>query len=314
MAVAARATQVNPATTDTWLMFAGRLSRSGATAALRTARSREFPSRLRQLSHDEYVSAVAPWNPDSSWWTSVRSGQRDVDASDAQQDGYVSPMPFGSRHDSVAILFDLDGTLIDSIELILNSARYAFEKQARRCPSDAEWLAGVGIPLATMFARYATDASDTTAFLGAYREYQLANHDRLVRCYAGVAETVRDLHEQGHPLAVVTSKSDQLALRGLSYVGLAQYMAAIVGTESSTRHKPDPEPVRIALERVARAPENAVFVGDSVHDIEAGNAAGVTTVAALWGPFSRAQLAPSRPDHYLDRISELPALIASLWT
>lgn len=280
----------------------------------------------RQSSYDRYV-AHASWTTEPIWrhsgaasatrlplWYAMRHpfARRSENGPDARRHGYVSPMPLDSRRDSVAVLFDLDGTLIDSIELILNSARYAFEKRTRTCPSDAEWLDGVGIPLATMFARYAMDPSDTTAFIDAYREYQSAHHDRLVRCYAGVVETVRGLHEQGHPLAVVTSKSDRLALRGLSYVGLAQYMATIVGTESSTRHKPDPEPVRVALERVARVPENAVFVGDSVHDMEAGNAAGVTTVAALWGPFSRSQLAPSRPDYYLDRISELPALLASL--
>src|SRR5215204_4628477 len=88
------------------------------------------------------------------------------------------------------ILFDLDGTLIDSIELILNSARYAFEKLERICPPDEEWLAGVGIPLFTMFRRYARDEADCAALIGAYREYQLAHHDRLVRCYADVVDTV----------------------------------------------------------------------------------------------------------------------------
>jgi pyrophosphatase PpaX len=79
------------------------------------------------------------------------------------------------------VLFDLDGTLIDSIELILSSARYAFEKLGREYPSDTEWLAGVGIPLFTMFGRYARDESDSAAFIAAYRQHQLANHDRLVR-------------------------------------------------------------------------------------------------------------------------------------
>src|SRR5437868_6852878 len=89
-----------------------------------------------------------------------------------------------------AILFDLDGTLIDSIELILNSMRYAFDKLERECPSDEEWSAGIGIPLFTMFRRYARDDDDCKALLGAYREYQTAHHDRLVRCYDGVVDSV----------------------------------------------------------------------------------------------------------------------------
>jgi pyrophosphatase PpaX len=204
-----------------------------------------------------------------------------------------------------AILFDLDGTLIDSIELILNSARYAFNKLERECPSDEEWSAGIGIPLFTMFARYARDADDCQALIAAYREYQLANHDRLIRCYDAAVSTVLTLRERGHELAVVTSKSEYLAMRGLALVGLARHMDTVVGCDSSSRHKPDPEPVRIALHRLGYSPENAIFVGDSVHDVLAGNAAGVTTVAALWGAFKREDMEAGKPSHWLDGISEL---------
>ena len=204
-----------------------------------------------------------------------------------------------------AVLFDLDGTLIDSIELILDSARHAFGKLERVWPSDEEWMAGIGIPLFTMFGRYARDDDDRDALIAAYREYQLANHDRLVRCYDGVVDTVRALHEAGHPLGIVTSKSEALAMRGLAHVGLARYMDTIVGCDASSRHKPDPEPVRIALHRLGCAPEDAVFVGDSVHDVLAGNAAGVRTIAALWGAFRRKDLEPGYPSDYLETISEL---------
>jgi len=208
------------------------------------------------------------------------------------------------------VLFDLDGTLIDSIELILNSARYAFTKLGRECPSDDEWSSAICIPLFTMFGRYARDEADCLALIAAYREYQMANHDRLVRCYDEVVDTVRELKDRGHELAIVPSKSEALAIRGLAHVGLARYMDTIVGCDSSTRHKPDPEPVRIALHRLGCSPENAVFVGDSVHDIIAGNAAGVRTVAALWGAFKREDLEPGAPSCYLASISELLCLVS----
>jgi pyrophosphatase PpaX len=208
-----------------------------------------------------------------------------------------------------AVLFDLDGTLIDSIELIVNSARHAFDKHAVDWPSDAAWLAGVGTPLRAMFDTYATERVDTDTLIAAYREYQLAHHDRLVRCYDDVVATVDLLHARGHPMAVVTSKMEALAGRGLAHVGLLDQFETIVGCDTSTKHKPDPEPVLIALERLGYAPREAVFVGDSVHDILAGNAAGVTTVAALWGPFTRAQLAGANPTHFLDRVSDLIPLL-----
>jgi len=209
-----------------------------------------------------------------------------------------------------AILFDLDGTLIDSIELILNSARYAFEKLGRESPPDEEWLAGVGIPLFTMFGRYARDDADRAALIAAYREYQLEHHDRLVRCYDEVIDTVAALRSRGHEIAIVTSKSEYLALRALALVGLARHMDTIVGCDATTRHKPDPEPVRLALQRLGRNPDEAVFVGDSVHDLLAGNAAGVRTFAALWGAFKRQDLEPGSPSAWLERISQLPPLLA----
>ena len=212
----------------------------------------------------------------------------------------------------LAVLFDLDGTLIDSIELILNSARYAFQDREGYVPSDAEWLTGVGIPLVNMFRRYAADEAEVTALIGKYREYQLEHHDRLVRCYDTVVETVDLIRAAGHPVAIVTSKAVWLAKRGLDHVGLGAHFDVIIGCDSCQRHKPDPEPVHIALERLSYRPDDAVFVGDSIHDMEAGRAAGVATVAALWGPFTREDLAASRPDHFLERMADLPAVLSRI--
>jgi pyrophosphatase PpaX len=212
-----------------------------------------------------------------------------------------------------AILFDLDGTLIDTIELILSSMRYSFAKLERECPSDEEWTAGIGIPLFRMFERYSRDESDCRALLAAYREHQMKHHDRLVRCYDDVVDTVETLRRRGHELAIVTSKSEYLAMRGLALVGLASAMDTIVGCDSSTRHKPDPEPVLVALHRLDCPPEHALFVGDSVHDLLAGKAAGVRTAAALWGAFRRDEMQPGQPSYWLESISDLP-LTLDRWT
>jgi pyrophosphatase PpaX len=208
-----------------------------------------------------------------------------------------------------AVLFDLDGTLIDSIDLIVNSARHAFEKCGHPTPTREEWIADLGLPLRAMFGRFIADDAKMEELVAGYREYQLANHDRLVRPYEEVSSTLRALHDRGYELAVVTSKSEPLAKRGLTHVRLEGFFDVIVGLESCTRHKPDPEPVRTALDRLGIGPEEAAFVGDSPHDMVAGRAAGVTTIAALWGPFSRVQLAPSEPDHYIGRMSELLGIL-----
>jgi pyrophosphatase PpaX len=218
------------------------------------------------------------------------------------------------RTQPLAVLFDLDGTLIDSIELILNSARHAFAGRNGHVPGDTEWLSHVGTPLATTFRRYARDEDDVEALITKYREYQLANHDRLTSAYGTVVETLTALRAAGHQLGIVTSKTEWLARRGLEHVGLGGHFDVIVGCDTCDLHKPDPGPVLFALRALAREPADAVFVGDSVHDMLAGNAAGVATIAALWGPFSREDLAASEPKHYLERISELPALLETLQT
>jgi pyrophosphatase PpaX len=210
------------------------------------------------------------------------------------------------------VLFDLDGTLIDSIELIQRSKTYAFESRGLTAPADREWLAFIGTPLRAMFGHYASDDAEVDRFIAAYRTYQLENHDRLIRAYEGAASTLADLRGRGHPVGIVTSKSVELSERGLAHVSLLEYVDTIVGFDSLERHKPDPAPVALALSRLGTPPGRALFVGDSLHDMHAGRAAGVATVAALWGPFTEAELAPATPSFYLRRLDQLPALVARL--
>ena len=113
-------------------------------------------------------------------------------------------------------------------------------------------------------------------------------------------------------MAVVTSKTGPIAERGIAHVGLAPFMRTIVGCEACARAKPDPEPVLLALHRLGYAPTEAVFVGDSPHDIASGNAAGVITVAALWGPIPRTELLAAGPSYSLERIADLPELVEGL--
>jgi len=211
-----------------------------------------------------------------------------------------------------AVLFDLDGTLIDSIGLIVAAMEYAYDGRDRR-PSVAEWTAAIGTPLDGMLRRWATDEADVTRLRDRYREFQVAQHDAMTTAYPGVVDAVRALHAEGFALAVVTSKLEAGARRSLRYVGLEECFGAVVGIDATARHKPDPEPVWHALERLGGiAAGRALFVGDSTHDMRAGRAAGVLTAAATWGPFSREDLVPTEPTHWLDRIDELPPLVRRL--
>jgi len=204
-------------------------------------------------------------------------------------------------------LFDLDGTLLDSVELILASYRHTALTHRGTAPDDAAWLAGLGTPLRTQLRLLSEDPAEIEAMVGTYREHNLANHDRMVRPYDGVVDAVRVLAVRG-PLGLVTSKLHHGAVRGLRAAGLEDAFTVIVGADDVDRHKPDPAPVLAALDRLGADPATTVFVGDSPHDMAAGRAAGVATAAALWGPFPRETLVPHHPDLWLHAPADLEHL------
>jgi pyrophosphatase PpaX len=207
-----------------------------------------------------------------------------------------------------AVLFDLDGTLIDSIALLLASMKHTFQGRSRK-PTDDEWIEGLGTPLPKQLTPYVESDEDRERLVNRYRTFQHENHDRLMSQYAGVIDTIALLYQRGHPLGVVTSKGNMMMERGLKFIGADDYIEVAIGYDSVHIHKPDPFPVRAALEKLEYQASEAVFVGDSPHDIKSGNDAGVITIAALWGPFRRDQLEPFNPTYFLDDIKDLPPLL-----
>ncbi|HEY3353896.1 MAG TPA: HAD-IA family hydrolase [Polyangia bacterium] len=205
-------------------------------------------------------------------------------------------------------LFDLDGTLIDSVELILRSFRHTMLVHRGAAPDDAVFLAGLGTTLWDQFRTVAADAAEVEAMVATYRAFNLAHHDALVREYPGVRAAVRALVARGARLAIVTSKLRASAARGLALAGLTDAFPVIVGADDVAEHKPHPAPVRRALALLGADPAGAVFVGDSPHDIAAGRAAGVGTAAVTWGPFPRATLVAAAPDHWVAAPAELADL------
>ncbi|MEO5588416.1 MAG: HAD-IA family hydrolase [Gemmatimonadaceae bacterium] len=211
----------------------------------------------------------------------------------------------------MAVLFDLDGTLIDSISLLLKCVHHAFEGRSP-APTDEEWIATLGTPLGRQLADYIDSDEEIAAVTSKYRSFQRERHDAFTKAYPGVTETLDKLNRNGHPMGIVTSKSNEMMDRGLEWLGVLDMMQTRIGMNSCEIHKPDPFPVTLALTELGYEPHEAVFVGDSPHDIKAGNAAGVVSVAALWGPFTREQLESSKPQVFIENISELPALMESL--
>ncbi|HEY3288135.1 MAG TPA: HAD-IA family hydrolase [Gemmatimonadaceae bacterium] len=208
-----------------------------------------------------------------------------------------------------ALLFDLDGTVVDSIELIVQAAVHAFDGREGPRPTREEWVALIGTPLAPMLRRWAHDEDDVKFLWDRYRAYQVEHHDRLVSPYPGVVELIRRLHARGHAMAVVSSKVEAGIRRSLDYIGVTDCFGALIGIEATEKHKPDPEPVLLALERLGVTATHAWFIGDSPHDVYAGHAAGVKTIGVLTGPYDRATMEAARPTHLVETLVEMEPLI-----
>ena len=215
-------------------------------------------------------------------------------------------LPFGVRFP--AILFDFDGTLVDSIHLIIESYHHTMRVHGLPAHPDSFWVAGLGTPLRVQFRRFTDDDAEVQRLIATYREWNLAHHDAMVTAYPGALDAVMALKAQGSRLAIVTSKNRHGLEKGLDLCGFHGLFDVLVTSDDLHASKPDPEPVHLALDHLGAKPAHALFVGDSPHDIAAGRDAGTATAACLWGPFTREQLAAERPDHWLASFADLSRL------
>ncbi len=205
-----------------------------------------------------------------------------------------------------AVLFDLDGTLANTVGLILACYRHTMETHLGQVRPDEEWIAGMGTPLRVQMQRYARSPAELEAMLETYRSLQRELHQEMVSAYPGVPEMLAALEAAGVPLGIVTSRLPTMTHVTLDTCGISRHFQVVVTPEDVTHAKPHPEPVLVALRRLLDPPpERVLFVGDSPHDIHSGRAAGVRTAGALWGPFPRDTVVAAQPDFLVERPLEL---------
>jgi pyrophosphatase PpaX len=211
----------------------------------------------------------------------------------------------------MAILWDMDDTLLDTIAGRMIALAHAHETLLGTTVDPVElWRSHRGGSLEAMGQRLVGD--DWARFARVYREryYSLA---RDIRPYDGVEGVLRYFHGAEIPMAVVTSKVSYGAIEELTTAGLLGFFQAVVGADDTDNHKPDPEPVYAALDRMMiDADERVLFVGDSPADIWAARNAGVTSVAALWGTIDSEQLLDAMPDYTAKSPGEVLSIAAEI--
>ena len=204
------------------------------------------------------------------------------------------------------VIFDLDGTVVDTVELIRDSFRYTVKKVLGRELPESVMLAGVGQPL--MPQMQALSPEHAQELYDVYREYNHRRHDELIKPYDGMQAALAQLRAAGRRLGIVTSKSRDTTTMAFRSVGMRDLFGEVVTATDSSAHKPSPEPVLLCVEKLGGVPAEAIFIGDAPVDIVAGTAAGLATAAVTWGLFSRDELVAANPTFVLDSPQQIVAL------
>ena len=205
-------------------------------------------------------------------------------------------------------LLDLDGTVLDSTEFFFAAFAHTAATFDFLIPSREESLKLVGPPLEQLYAQF-SDAP-MAELCDTHRSFQERNLN-LIAAFEGAGAALAQLRERGIAIAAVTTRSNRTSRDSLANAGLLAFFDAVVSAEDSPYHKPDPAPLRIALERLNRGSFGAVMVGDTAADIGAGKALGIPTIGVTYG-FAGPAIADHHPDELIHHIRELPATISRI--
>jgi pyrophosphatase PpaX len=206
------------------------------------------------------------------------------------------------------VLFDLDGTVVDSGEIILASMRHATRTVLAREIPDEELLAAVGGP-GLERQMHALDPERVEELVHTYREHNEPLHAQL-RCCPGMEDVLARLKDEGRRLGLVTAKRRRTVELAFGALPLRRLFDVVVCGDDTQRHKPDPDPILLALERLGAGPDEAAYVGDSPFDVAAAKAAGVYAVAVGWGGIhADERLRAEQPDAFVSTAGNLLAYL-----
>jgi pyrophosphatase PpaX len=202
------------------------------------------------------------------------------------------------------ILFDLDGTLLDTNRLILESWRHTHMTFKNVDIDEAQILATFGEPLFITVAKLFPDV-EADGPVKVYREFQLGRFEEMLEIFPGVQETLDTLYKSGYQLGVVTSRLRESTYRGLNKYGLVPYFSCIITADDCKKYKPDPEPVNRALEKMGIHADETIMVGDSIFDIQCAQNAGVRAAYVAWSAAKPDFGGGTKPDFIVQSADEI---------
>lgn len=207
------------------------------------------------------------------------------------------------------LLFDLDGTILDTTELIIASFLYTFAEGLQETVSREEVMQYFGRSLDDQFRimRPELEAADVDRLVALYRTHNHAHHDQMISLIAGAGEALHRWQQRGVPMGLVTSKRLDMTERGLRRYDLWPLFATIVHHDSTSRHKPDPDPLLLALKELQAQPESSWYIGDSPYDMRAAKSAGCQAIGFCYNTFTSRELEEAGADHLVRSWPELYA-------
>lgn len=206
------------------------------------------------------------------------------------------------------VLLDLDGTIVDTNELIIASFINILESNGLAPLTREQIIPHMGLTLEQQLRAF-SGVDDVTSYVTAYREYSAIHHDTMVAPFPEVTEVLTRLQAEGIKLGVVTTKIRPNTLKVLEMFQLDQFMEVIITQDDVEHTKPHPQPIERAMEALGSSPERTLMVGDSPADLQAASAAGVMSAAVAWSLKGEEELSKYHPQYILHTMSDLYELV-----
>ncbi|KGE19863.1 pyrophosphatase PpaX [Paenibacillus wynnii] len=206
------------------------------------------------------------------------------------------------------VLFDLDGTIVDTNELIINSFMHALKQNSLPLLSREQIIPHMGTTLQQQMRAF-SGLEDVSKLELSYREFNYEHHDALVRPFPQVNETMEELRRRGIKMGIVTTKIRPTTIKALEMFDLMQYMDTIVTVNDVTEPKPHPEPVLTAVHNLGVDLRKTLMVGDSAVDIQSAKSAGVVAAGVAWSLKGEEILRKYEPDYIIHDMAEILAIV-----